>query len=137
MVEVAELIDQGIKAYVSGRVGEALRSFQEVLERDPGNPRARSYLLLIHGGAAGMVPDASPGPEVRRAAVPLPAPAGGVPGATHALPAPARALAAGGRRRLRTLALGRGAGRGRHLRARAQRGPGPHRGGRQVRPSTA
>jgi tetratricopeptide (TPR) repeat protein len=91
MAEVAELIDQGIKAYVSGRVGEALRSFQEVLERDPGNPRARSYLLLIHGGAAGLVPDASPGPEARRAAVPLPAPAGGIPGATHELTAPAPA----------------------------------------------
>ena len=68
MTDVAALIDQGIKAYVSGRVGDALRSFQEVLEKDPGNPRARSYLLLIHGGAAGMVPEAAP--------VPLPAPDG-------------------------------------------------------------
>jgi tetratricopeptide (TPR) repeat protein len=76
MAEVADLIDQGIKAYVSGRVGEALRTFQEVLDRDPGNPRARSYLLLIHGGAAGLVPDASPPPA---AAVPLPAPPGSVP----------------------------------------------------------
>src|SRR5512142_1515896 len=91
MAEVADLIDQGIKAYVSGRVGEALRSFQEVLERDPGNPRARSYLLLIHGGAAGMVPEASP----HGAAVPLPAPsavpsgAPALPAAVIALPAPA------------------------------------------------
>ena len=80
MAEVAELIDRGIKAYVSGRVGEALRCFQEVLELDPGNPRARSYLLLIHGGAAGMVPEGTPVPlpGVREpvAAVPLPAPAG-------------------------------------------------------------
>ena len=74
MGEVAELIDRGIKAYVSGRVGEALRSFQEVLERDPENPRARSYLLLIHGGAAGMVPDPIPLPAP--AAVPLPGPGG-------------------------------------------------------------
>src|SRR5512141_1790976 len=71
MADVAELIDLGIKAYVSGRVGEALRSFQEVLERDPGNPRARSYLLLIHGGATGLVPVPP--------AVPLPAPPGSVP----------------------------------------------------------
>jgi len=85
MAEVADLIDQGIKAYVSGRVGEALRSFQEVLDRDPGNPRARSYLLLIHGGAAGLVPDASPGPT-RQAPIPLPAP-GGAPSGAPALPA--------------------------------------------------
>ncbi|HVO18107.1 MAG TPA: hypothetical protein VMU15_02555 [Anaeromyxobacter sp.] len=68
MIDVAALIDQGIKAYVSGRVGEALRSFQEVLEKDPGNPRARSYLLLLHGGATGAVPEVAP--------VPLPAPDG-------------------------------------------------------------
>jgi tetratricopeptide (TPR) repeat protein len=84
MAEVAELIDQGIKAYVSGRVGEALRSFQEVLERDPGNPRARSYLLLIHGGATGLVPDASSGAP-RPMAIPLPAP-GGAPSGAPALP---------------------------------------------------
>ncbi len=84
MADVAELIDQGIKAYVSGRVGEALRSFQQVLEIDPGNPRARSYLLLIHGGATGLVPE-QPG------AVPLPggavkpvAPAAGPGGAPPA-----------------------------------------------------
>jgi hypothetical protein len=81
MADVAELIDQGIKAYVSGRVGEALRSFQEVLERDPGNPRARSYLLLIHGGGSGLVPEQAV-PLPRPAAVPLP----GSAGATPALP---------------------------------------------------
>jgi hypothetical protein len=99
MTDVGALIDQGIKAYVSGRVGEALRSFQEVLEMDPGNPRARSYLLLIHGGASGLVPDAAPvplpAPEGRGApdgaegGVPLPAPGGVV-----VAPAPAAALAA-------------------------------------------
>src|SRR5512140_3063930 len=93
MAEVADLIDLGIKAYVSGRVGEALRSFQEVLELDPGNPRARSYLLLIHGGAAGLVPESSV--LVRSTAVPLPAPPGAIlqplPAATAggAVPLPA------------------------------------------------
>ncbi|HVO21141.1 MAG TPA: hypothetical protein VMU15_17900 [Anaeromyxobacter sp.] len=101
MAEVAELIDQGIKAYVSGRVGEALKSFQEVLEKDPGNPRARSYLLLIHGGATGLVPESSP--QARAAAVPLPAPPGSTrqpvpavapsPGVVP-LPAPAGAVPA-------------------------------------------
>jgi tetratricopeptide (TPR) repeat protein len=80
MPDVGELIDQGIKAYVSGRVGEALRSFQEVLERDPGNPRARSYLLLIHGGATGLVPE--------QAAAPAPVPLPGAGPRPVALPAP-------------------------------------------------
>jgi len=97
MAEVAELIDRGIKAYVSGRVGEALRSFQEVLERDPGNPRARSYLLLIHGGAAGMVPDPVPLPSP--APVPLPGSAGVLPQAplpsAEAAPISARASPGG------------------------------------------
>jgi len=88
MSDVSELIDRGIKAYVAGKVGEALRTFQEVLERDPGNPRARSYLLLIHGGAAGLVPETSGGranggaiplPGAAPAAIRLPAPAGGAP----------------------------------------------------------
>ncbi|BDG05943.1 hypothetical protein [Anaeromyxobacter oryzae] len=89
MRDVAELIDRGIKAYVAGRVGEALRSFQEVLEVDPGNPRARSYLVLIHGGGPGS-PGASvplPAPRAAAGAIPLPArAAGAVP-----LPAPAAA----------------------------------------------
>src|SRR5512146_631789 len=86
MPEVAELIDQGIKAYVSGHVGEALRSFQEVLERDPGNPRARSYLLLIHGGATGLVPESAPA-AASGGPVPLPAPGGASPAASAVPPA--------------------------------------------------
>jgi tetratricopeptide (TPR) repeat protein len=87
MADVAELIDRGIKAYVAGKVGEALRTFQEILEKDPGNPRARSYLLLIHGGAAGLVPEAATPAGV----VPLP---GGGP-ARVALPAPPGSAAPG------------------------------------------
>ncbi len=71
-MRVAQLIDHGIKAYVAGRVGEALRSFQEVLELDPGNPKARSYLLLIHGGTPGTF-SAAPDP---RAPTPAPPRAG-------------------------------------------------------------
>jgi hypothetical protein len=94
MADVAELIDQGIKAYVSGRVGEALRSFQQVLEQDPGNPRARSYLLLIHGGAAGLVPEAAAVPLPGNAPVPLPG-AGGPsgPAVAGAVPLPGSAAA--------------------------------------------
>lgn len=86
MADVAGLIDHGIKAYVAGRVGEALRTFQEVLERDPGNPRAKSYLVLINGGMP--MPAAAPPPpaSAASAAVPLPAP-GANPGAVP-LPSP-------------------------------------------------
>ncbi len=73
-LHVAQLIDRGIKAYVAGRVGEALRSFQEVLEIDPGNPKARSYLLLIHG-SPGALPERPPPP-------PAPPPAGSAPAAS-------------------------------------------------------
>jgi tetratricopeptide (TPR) repeat protein len=97
MTDVAGLIDQGIKAYVSGRVGEALRSFQEVLERDPGNPRARSYLLLIHGGATGLVPEQAPVPlpgPARAPATAAEAPGGiALAGGPVPLPAPAGAVA--------------------------------------------
>jgi tetratricopeptide (TPR) repeat protein len=77
MPDVTALIERGIKAYVAGRVGEALRSFQEVLERDPGNPKARSYLVLITGGAPGFTPVPGTLPAVAPGGgrvVPLPAP---------------------------------------------------------------
>jgi tetratricopeptide (TPR) repeat protein len=72
MADVVELIDRGIKAYVAGRVGEALRSFQEVLELDPGNPRARSYLVLVHGGGPGSPSADVPPPAALGASAPLP-----------------------------------------------------------------
>ncbi len=87
MADITELIDHGIKAYVAGRVGEALRSFQQVLEADPGNPRARSYMLLIHGGAAGLVPEGPPASG--GGAVPLPGAAPAPrPSASSAVPLP-------------------------------------------------
>jgi tetratricopeptide (TPR) repeat protein len=79
--DVVELIDRGIKAYVAGRVGEALRTFQEVLERDPGNARARSYLLLINGGAPELAQDPpaeGPVPLAGRVSPPPAPPAGAV-----------------------------------------------------------
>ncbi len=70
-LRVAQLIDHGIKAYVAGRVGEALRSFQEVLEIDPGNPKARSYLHLIHG-TPGAPPERPPAASPAPPAAPPP-----------------------------------------------------------------
>ncbi len=87
MADVADLIDQGIKAYVAGRVGEALRNFQCVLELDPGNPRARSYLLLIHGGAAGLVPELAPAQGAAAPGAPVPLPGAGAP-VSGAVPLP-------------------------------------------------
>lgn len=78
--DVAELIDRGIRAYVAGRVGDALRTFQSVLEIDPGNTKARSYIYIIHGGV-----QPADDPFARQEKVPLPAPA---PGAAVALPGP-------------------------------------------------
>jgi tetratricopeptide (TPR) repeat protein len=82
VADLSDLIDLGIKAYLAGEVKDALAAFQRVLELDPGNPKARRYLLLIHA----IAPPAASAPEV--AAVPLPA--AGRPGAV-ALPAPGTA----------------------------------------------
>jgi hypothetical protein len=97
---VGDLIDRGIKAYLQGRVPDALQAFEEVLSQDPGNSRAKSYLLLIRGGMPG---GAAASEAVRAAAEPSrpppPAPSPATAAADHAdppsrpTPAPARAAA--------------------------------------------
>jgi len=42
-----ELVEQGIRAYVEGRLADARRLLEEAVQVDPGNSRARSYLLLL------------------------------------------------------------------------------------------
>jgi tetratricopeptide (TPR) repeat protein len=79
MANVPELIDRGIKAYLAGRVKDALGAFQKVLELDPGNAKARGYIVRIHA----VTPATTPVPGTHRAvplhpggragAVPLPA----------------------------------------------------------------
>jgi hypothetical protein len=61
---VAELIDRGIKAYLAGRVKDALQAFQRVLELEPGNAKARGYIVRIHAvtPATTPVPSATPRP---------------------------------------------------------------------------
>jgi len=44
---LAELIDQGIKAFTRGLKAEAERCWREALELDPGNERARAYLRQL------------------------------------------------------------------------------------------
>ena len=55
MSDLAELIDRGVRAYVTGRIQEALSAFQQALTLDPQNQKARGYLVRIqatHPGAA-------------------------------------------------------------------------------------
>ena len=55
MSDLAEIIDRGVRAYVTGRIPEALAAFQQALALDPQNAKARGYLVRIqstHPGAA-------------------------------------------------------------------------------------
>jgi len=86
-----ELMEQGIRAYTRGQLGEAERCWRDVLAIDPGNARALSYLELLVGklvqnaaavGGGAPVPLPAPAPKAGPAAgdpgepaVPLPAPA--------------------------------------------------------------
>jgi tetratricopeptide (TPR) repeat protein len=69
MVPVAQLVDQGVRAYVEGRLDDARRLLDEVLRRDPSNARARSYLILLHD----VAPPPSPTPAPLPIAAPRPA----------------------------------------------------------------
>ena len=71
MATAQELVERGIRAYVEGRLDDARRLLEEALQVDPGNSRARSYLLLLPGGV-GRGPAARPPRTV--AAVGLPTP---------------------------------------------------------------
>ncbi|MFT3915438.1 MAG: tetratricopeptide repeat protein [Anaeromyxobacteraceae bacterium] len=63
MGEVAELIERGVLAYVTGRIPDAVAVFQRVLELDPDNAKARGYLILVqatHPDLAAAPPPAPP-----------------------------------------------------------------------------
>ena len=86
MTTPRELVEQGIRAYVEGRLDEARQLLEEALRIDPSNSRARSYLLLLPGGLeAGREPRPAKAPEP--AAPPQAAPAPSAP----AVPAPGAA----------------------------------------------
>ncbi|HUL58833.1 MAG TPA: hypothetical protein VLU43_06150 [Anaeromyxobacteraceae bacterium] len=88
VANLAELLDHGIKAYLQGRVAEARTVFERVLATDPSNQKARSYLILMHGGSVSGPgrPVAAP-PQAAAAAPPR---AGGAPpgGAEEFAPSP-------------------------------------------------
>jgi tetratricopeptide (TPR) repeat protein len=73
-----ELVEQGIRAYVEGRLDQCRRLLEEALRLDPGSARARSYLLLLPGGLEAAQ---EPSPTIR--------PATAAP-ATEPTPAPVR-----------------------------------------------
>lgn len=80
MPTVAELLDQGVKAYTRGAALEAERCFSQALVLEPGNERARAYLRQLGVDArraAGMAVDpaagtAPPPPRPSSPAVPAP-----------------------------------------------------------------
>jgi tetratricopeptide (TPR) repeat protein len=69
MATVAELLDQGVKAYTRGESAEAERFWEQALEMDPKNERVRAYLKQVRGelpprpGATPPEPEPTPPPE--------------------------------------------------------------------------
>lgn len=56
MPGVKELLDSGIRAYMAGRIREAREAFQRVLEQDPENVKARTYLVHIREATPALTP---------------------------------------------------------------------------------
>ena len=89
MTAPGQLVDQGVRAYVEGRLEDARRLLEEALRLEPGNARARGYLELLWDGPAPAPPPAAtpaPPPLVeagRPAAAPEP-PAGRAAPAAYA-----------------------------------------------------
>ncbi len=54
MATVAELLDQGVKAYTRGDSAEAERIWTQALEIDPRNERVRAYLRQVRGERPGQ-----------------------------------------------------------------------------------
>jgi tetratricopeptide (TPR) repeat protein len=69
MATVAELLDQGVKAYTRGESAEAERFWEQALAMDPKNERVRAYLKQVRGelpprpGAPPPAPEPTPPPE--------------------------------------------------------------------------
>jgi len=62
VASVAELLDQGVKAYTRGQAQEAERCWRDVLVLDPRNERARAYLRQLCGEVS---PATDPQPPAR------------------------------------------------------------------------
>ncbi|HET8734722.1 MAG TPA: hypothetical protein VFM45_13230 [Anaeromyxobacteraceae bacterium] len=67
MATVAELLDQGVKAYTRGDSAEAERVWMEAMELDPRNERVRAYLRQVRGERPGSPAAAAPPPAAAEA----------------------------------------------------------------------
>ena len=63
MATVAELLDQGVKAYTRGESAEAERFWEQALEMDPKNERVRAYLKQVRGELPPRPEAPPPAPE--------------------------------------------------------------------------
>jgi hypothetical protein len=64
---VAELLDQGVKAYTRGDSAEAERVWMEAMDLDPQNERVRAYLRQVRGERPGSPAAAAPAPVAAEA----------------------------------------------------------------------
>jgi tetratricopeptide (TPR) repeat protein len=76
MATVAELLDQGVKAYTRGDAVEAERTWLQALELDPQNERVRAYLRQIRGEQPARPAPAAPPPPPEPPFAPSPWDAG-------------------------------------------------------------
>lgn len=74
MATVAELLDQGVKAYTRGDSAEAERFWEQALELDPKNERVRAYLKQVRGELPPRPGEPPPAPEPAPRAEPVFAP---------------------------------------------------------------
>ncbi len=65
MATVAELLDQGVKAYTRGDSAEAERIWLQAIEIDPQNERVRAYLRQVRGERPGSPAGAAPAPPAQ------------------------------------------------------------------------
>jgi hypothetical protein len=59
-VNVAELVEEGVRAYTRGDRAEAERCWREVLAVDPRHARARAYLVMLGRAGAETAPPVPP-----------------------------------------------------------------------------
>jgi tetratricopeptide (TPR) repeat protein len=71
MATVAELLDQGVKAYTRGDSAEAERFWEQALELDPKNERVRAYLKQVRGELPPRPGEPPPAPEPAPRAEPV------------------------------------------------------------------
>ena len=74
MATVAELLDQGVKAYTRGESAEAERFWEQALELDPKNERVRAYLRQVRGESVPEPGAPPPAPEPAQPTEPEPRP---------------------------------------------------------------